>query len=247
MECVIGCNAVEAYVRKKGVKGTLYISRSDKRVATVLEKASEKGIRIVRTNRKELDETHPGSQGVVLQLEGPKKEHVRGGEKELLSFLDRLGGENSLIVFLDGITDPGNLGACIRTFHLFDVDCVVIPDRRSAGESEVLGKTSSGAIGWISLFTVVNMARVLKKCKDRGYWAFGADMDGTYLHTLDLGGKVALVLGGEGRGLGKLIRSTCDGLVSIPSQREGPVDSFNVSVAAGILVYEIRRQQGIIS
>ena len=173
MEWVIGCNAVEAYVRKKGVKGTLYISRSDKRVATVLEKASKKGIRIVRTNRKELDETHPGSQGVVLQLEGPKKEHVRGGEKELLSFLDRLGGENSLIVFLDGITDPGNLGACIRTFHLFDVDCVVIPDRRSAGESDVLGKTSSGAIGWISLFTVVNMARVLKKCKDRGYWAFG--------------------------------------------------------------------------
>ena len=246
MEGVIGCNAVEAYLRKKDVRGTLYVSRSDKRVAKILEKAREKGIRIVPTNRKELDETNPGSQGLVLKLEGALKEHIRGGEKELLSFIERLEGENSLIVFLDGITDPGNLGACIRTFHLFQVDCVVLPGRRSAGESEVLGKTSSGAIGWVSLFTVVNMARVLKKCKEMGYWVFGADMDGRSLHTQDLVGKIALVLGGEGRGLGKLIRSTCDGLISIPSQREGPIDSFNVSVASGIIVYEIRRQQGVL-
>ena len=147
----------------------------------------------------------------------------------------------ALILLLDEINDPHNLGAILRSADQFGVELVVLPTRRAARETQTVVKTSAGASLYVPLCSVSNLAAGLQLAKEAGFWVYGADLGGGRLDAVSFEGRVALVLGSEGGGLRRLVRERCDALVRIPSG--GHVDSLNVSVAAGILMFEIRRQQ----
>ncbi|MGP1455903.1 MAG: 23S rRNA (guanosine(2251)-2'-O)-methyltransferase RlmB [Treponema sp.] len=148
--------------------------------------------------------------------------------------------EKAVAVVLDSITDPHNIGAIIRSADQFAVDAVVIPERHSAGGFQTISKSSSGAVAWVPLVYTANLVRTVEQLKAHGFWVFGADAGGTSLPEITFPEKVVLIMGSEGAGIGRLLRKACDFLVSIPTS--GKLDSLNVSVAAGILMYEINKK-----
>ncbi len=154
--------------------------------------------------------------------------------------LDSL-AEPALLLVLDGVTDPHNLGACLRSADVFGAHAVVLPKDRAVGVNATAAKAASGAADTIPVITVTNLARTLRDLKARGVWLFGADAGGESLFDADVGGPLAWVLGAEGAGLRRLTRELCDRIVGIPVM--GAVESLNVSVAAGICLYASRRQR----
>jgi 23S rRNA (guanosine2251-2'-O)-methyltransferase len=154
-------------------------------------------------------------------------------------------GPEPLILILDGITDPRNLGACLRTANAVGVDAIIMPKRNSAPLSQVVLKTAQGGAEDLFLVQVTNLARTISWLQSQGVWILGADGDGGIAwDTMDSQGPTALVMGSEGKGLRRLTRSLCDHLVSIPML--GSVESLNVSVATGVLLYEVVRQRRIV-
>ena len=149
--------------------------------------------------------------------------------------------KTSLIVVTDGITDPVNLGVIARSVEQFSVDVLIFPQRRSAQLNDLAKQMSAGAISHIEAFCVVNISRIIEKLKCFGFWIYGADTIGNSLSKVKFPDHVVLVLGSEGRGIHRLVKDQCDYLVKIPTT--GQLDSLNVAVAAGILIYEVRRQQ----
>ena len=150
-------------------------------------------------------------------------------------------GEKPFVIVLDEIEDPHNLGAIIRTAECAGAHGIIIPARRSAGLNYTVGKSSAGAYEYVPVARVTNIAAVLDDLKQRGCWVYGADMSGETYCTADLSGAAALVIGSEGKGLGRLIREKCDMILSLPML--GKINSLNASVAAGILMYEFTRQR----
>ena len=150
-------------------------------------------------------------------------------------------GEPPFIFLLDGIEDPHNLGAIIRTANLAGADGVIIPKRRASGLTAVVAKTSAGALNYTPVAKVTNLAATIEELKEKGLWFVCADMNGELMYRLNLKGPVGLVIGGEGDGVGRLVREKCDMVASIPMK--GNIDSLNASVAAGVLAYEIVRQR----
>ncbi len=138
---------------------------------------------------------------------------------------------DSLVVILDEITDPHNFGAILRSCDQFGVDLVVTRNKRTAKHADIVSKTSAGASAWIPLAETANLHRAIEDLKEAGFWIYGADMDGETVYNMKLKGRIALIMGSEGSGLGRLLRESCDGMISIPGY--GKVDSLNVSVAAG--------------
>ena len=152
------------------------------------------------------------------------------------------GVETSVIVLLDHVTDPQNLGAILRCADQFRVDGVVLPERRTAAITPAVLQSSAGSAHHVRLVRVANLAHAVESLKSADYWVYGADMQGDRADATNLTGRVGLVMGAEGTGLSRLIRDRSDALIRVPAA--GHADSFNVSVATGILLYEIRRQQG---
>lgn len=150
-------------------------------------------------------------------------------------------GEPPFIFLLDGIEDPHNLGAIIRTANLAGAHGVIIPKRRASGLTAVVAKTSAGALNYTPVAKVTNLAATIEELKEKGLWFVCADMNGELMYRLNLKGPVGLVIGGEGDGVGRLVREKCDMVASIPMK--GDIDSLNASVAAGVLAYEIVRQR----
>ena len=150
-------------------------------------------------------------------------------------------GEAPFLILLDGIEDPHNLGAIIRSAEQAGAHGVVIPKDRSATLSETVARTSAGALNYLPVARVTNLKRCAEELKEQGLWIVCADMDGERMYDADLTGPIALVIGNEGAGVSRLMQKTCDRTVSIPSF--GHVDSLNASVAAGVLMYEIVRQR----
>ncbi len=150
-------------------------------------------------------------------------------------------GEPPFILILDGIEDPHNLGAVIRTANLCGAHGVIIPKRRAAGLTATVAKTSAGAINYTPVAKVTNISNTIRELKERGMWFVCADMGGTTMYDLDLTGPIGLVIGSEGEGVSKLVKQNCDMVASIPMR--GDIDSLNASVAAGVLAYEILRQR----
>lgn len=150
-------------------------------------------------------------------------------------------GEDPFLILLDGIEDPHNLGAIIRTANLAGAHGVIIPKNRAAGLTATVAKTSAGALNFTPVARVTNLARTMEELKKEGIWFVCADMGGTRMYDLDLTGPIGLVIGSEGEGVGKLVRKSCDLTASIPMK--GDIDSLNASVAAGVLAYEIVRQR----
>lgn len=150
-------------------------------------------------------------------------------------------GEPPFIILLDGIEDPHNLGAIIRTANLAGAHGVIIPKNRAAGLTAAVARTSAGALNYTPVARVTNLSKTMEELKKEGMWFVCADMDGTSMYRLDLTGPIGLVIGNEGKGVGRLVKEHCDFIASIPMK--GDIDSLNASVAAGVLAYEIVRQK----
>lgn len=206
--------------------------RADERMAEVVALAREQGITCQQVRRDTLDGMAGGGahQGVVARV-APA---APLDENDLEVLLDRVEGPPLLLV-LDGVQDPQNLGACLRTADAAGAHAVVIPRDRAVGLTPAARKAAAGAAETVPLVRVVNLARCLRSLKERGIWLVGAEAGAPPAFAADLSGPLALVLGGEGGGLRRLTRENCDLLVSLPMK--GSVASLNVSVAAGALLY----------
>jgi len=152
-------------------------------------------------------------------------------------------GEDPFIILLDGIEDPHNLGAIIRTANLAGAHGVIIPKRRAVGLTAVVAKTSAGALNYTPVIKVTNLVKTISELKEKGIWFVCADKQGQSMYCLDLKGPIGLVIGNEGEGVGRLVRESCDFIASIPIK--GEIESLNASVAAGVLAYEIVRQRSL--
>jgi 23S rRNA (guanosine2251-2'-O)-methyltransferase len=236
---VSGYHAVEECLRS-GTRGSLLLSRSGSRAESLKELARRRGIATSLVPSKELNRIcgHDRHQGVVLLAESSGL----SGKKNLRDALSAITEANPLILLLDALSDPHNLGAILRSADQMAVDLVITTIRRSVSETPAVIRASAGASRYVPLIAVPNLVQAIESCKRRQYWIYGADVAGQSLQQQSFQSRVALVLGGEQRGLRRLVREHCDLLVRIPAR--GQVDSFNVSVAAGILLYEVRRQQG---
>jgi len=150
-------------------------------------------------------------------------------------------GEKPFVIVLDGIEDPHNLGAILRTANQAGAHGIIIPKRRAVGLTAVVARTSAGAINYTPVAKVTNLVRTMEELKKQGLWFVCADMDGQAMYDVDMTGPIGLVIGNEGNGVSRLVREACDMTASIPMM--GDVDSLNASVAAGVLAYEIVRQR----
>jgi 23S rRNA (guanosine2251-2'-O)-methyltransferase len=239
---VFGLHAVTSLLQRNPTRVSLLLaleSRDDARMQQVLDLAEKANVPIRRVARGELDELVQGvsHQGVVAETGAAPVI----GENELPEFLDAL-PHPAFLLILDGIQDPHNLGACLRTADAAGVDAVILPRDRSAPLNATVRKVACGAAEFVPVVRVTNLARIMRAVRDRGIWVYGAAGEAeSTLYQTDLSGPLALVLGGEGKGLRRLTREHCDGLVSIPL--DGSVSSLNVSVATGVCLFEARRQR----
>jgi len=241
---VYGLHAVEAVLEQPSaavVAAYLDGQRRDARLARIAQALARVGVAVERVARPQLDRLAGGGnhQGVVLELDLP-------GEQDEEALFDRL-AENptpSLLLVLDQVQDPHNLGACLRTADAVGSCGVVVPKDQAVGLTATVAKVASGAAETVPVYRVTNLARCLNRLKGAGLWIVGASGTAAQsLHEADLTGPLALVLGAEGRGLRRLTEQKCDFLVRIPMV--GSVGSLNVSVAAGVLLYEVVRQRAV--
>jgi len=216
-------------------------SRRDARMRQFVEKAKEAGVRIIEADGlrlTKLSSSH-GHQGVVALAEVI---NTQNSLDELLESLDP--SVSPLLLVLDGVTDPHNLGACLRVADGAGAHAVIAPKDHAVGINATVSKVASGAAETVPYFMVTNLARTIGELKERQIWIVGAsDEATTTLYQADLKGPLALVLGAEGSGLRHLTKKSCDALVQIPML--GAVESLNVSVASGICLYESVRQRGL--
>ncbi len=240
MNVIYGIHPVEEALRARG-RAFEYVAvareRHDGRMQNVVQQCRAAGVPVRQVSREELTRLaqSSGHQGVVAVTSEKKYGDID-------DLLQNKRGEQTLILVLDGIEDPHNLGAVIRTADAAGVDGVVIPERRAAGVTATAAKASAGASEHLPMARVTNIARTLEELKERNIWVVGLDERGDQEYTaLDYRMDCALVLGAEGKGLHDLVRKRCDFLIRIPMQ--GKVSSLNVSVAAGVVLYEIVRQR----
>ena len=242
-EKVYGHHAIEEALKKAGMGSTLYVQRGSKAVEPLIMQAKLTGkVAVKKLSHEELSRMMPDAdlRGALLDLGGPRRGASRLMETSVEEFCNKLGEDDeALVLILDGITDPHNLGAILRSADQFGADLVMIPERRSVQANETVVRVSSGAAQYVPISVVTNLAREIGVLKDNGFWIYGADMAGENSYKTEFAKKSAIVMGSEGNGISQLVRKNCDYIVSIPMQ--GHIDSLNVSVATGILLYEFRR------
>jgi 23S rRNA (guanosine2251-2'-O)-methyltransferase len=232
-----GFHAIEEFLRSaKGASSgaRILVCSTGPRVKEILGLASKLGLRIEKVAKAELDALEPGHRGILLEAETEADE---GPDLDTF-LLDP--PSRSLVVVLDHIEDPQNLGAVLRSADVFAADLVLAPRKRSAPLTDAAVKASAGAAAYAPLVTVPNLAEALRKLKKAGFWLYAADMGGANLPEADIDGRAVLVMGNEGSGVSRLLKDECDVALSIPMA--GHVDSLNVSNAAAVLMYEYRRR-----
>ncbi len=207
-------------------------------VQAIIAKCSAKGILIKEVSAQKLDYLCAGSnhQGVAVMIAAQEYCEV----SDILEFAESK-NEPPFIVICDELEDPHNLGAIIRSAEAAGVHGIIIPKRRSASLNATVAKSASGALEYMRVARVTNISNTIDELKEKGVWVYGADMDGKDYATFDFSGPTALVIGNEGRGIGRLVASKCDEIVSLPMF--GKINSLNASVAAGILMYEVVRKR----
>ncbi|WP_276358168.1 23S rRNA (guanosine(2251)-2'-O)-methyltransferase RlmB [Cohnella caldifontis] len=208
-------------------------------IAPILEAAKARGVVVQQADKRKLDQMAQGlpHQGVVAQAAAASYADV----EEILALAAEK-GESPFLVLLDEVEDPHNLGSVLRTAECTGVHGVIVPKRRSAGLTAVVAKTSAGAVEYVPVARVPNLAQTIDKLKEAGVWIAGAAGEaGTEVYRANLTGPLAIVIGNEGRGLSRLVRERCDFLVSLPMF--GKINSLNASVAAGVILYEAVRQR----
>jgi 23S rRNA (guanosine2251-2'-O)-methyltransferase len=241
-QLLIGIHAVSSALKTAAgdvVWLRLLADSHNKRLLDIASRAHGSGIEVIKTQLSELDKLsgQQRHQGVIAGFKGSNL----ATESGLEAILDSIEGD-PLVLVLDGIQDPHNLGACLRTADAAGVHLVVICKDRSAGITPVVRRAASGAAETLSVIQATNLARVLRTLKKRGIWLAGTSDEATdSLYAIDLKGPLALVMGNEGSGLRRLTTEICDYLIRIPMA--GQVESLNVSVATGVCLYEINRQR----
>ena len=250
MQLIYGLHAVDGLLRSnpKSVQRLWVQSgREDKRIAALVALAQNQGVPVARQPRQDLDGMVSGRhQGVVAEafdipVSGDMNQSNLWQEQDLLRVVDNKEGPLLLLV-LDGVTDPHNLGACLRSADAAGVDAVVVPKDKSADLTPTVRKVACGAAEVVPFVRVTNISRTLQALQERGVWLYGtAGESEKSIYDSDLSGSIALVMGAEGSGLRRLTREQCDFLVNLPMA--GSVSSLNVSVATGICLFEIVRQR----
>ena len=251
---ITGFHSIEEKVRagKNQSNLKIFYSKSGPRVKKIIEEAEKAGIKINQVENsklndlvKDLDETLQDHRGIVLTIENSSEK-----SENLVDFnawiknASSTNDKNLTVVVLDKVTDPHNVGAIIRSCDQFGASLVVIPEHNSASDisgNEVIGRTSAGASAWVPVAIVNNLVRAVEQLKAAGFWVYGADAGGESCGKIDFSQKTVLIMGSEGTGISRLLEEQCDSIVSIPTC--GKIDSLNVSVAAGVLLYELYRRQ----
>ena len=260
---VTGFHAIEESVnaiqksKKNPQNVKLFYSKVGPRVKKILATAKEAGVSSVQVENSKLDDlvkdlpaALQDHRGIVLQKEVQNKENSSANYVEFDSWLKQaeqsfLSEKKSItVVVLDKITDPHTVGAIIRSCDQFGVSLVVIPEHKSSNDIEnndVIARSSAGASAWVPVAIVNNLVRTVEKLKESGFWVYGADAGGETCGKIDFAEKTVLIMGSEGQGISQLLEKQCDTIVSIPTC--GKIDSLNVSVATGVLLYEIFRRK----
>ena len=238
---IFGINPIQQLLNNNPEKIIeLFISntKDDKRVQIIIDNAKKNDISIQRVDIKKLDKWVDGQnhQGVVARITATQVL----GEASIADFAKNT--NNPLFLILDGVQDPHNLGACLRTADAAGVSAVIVPKDNAVGITPIVRKVASGAADTVPLIQVSNLARAMKELQNLGVWIVGTAGDSSQsIYEMDLKGAIAIVLGAEGSGMRQLTAKTCDFLVKIPMH--GQVESLNVSVAAGVCLYEAVRQR----
>lgn len=239
-DLVIGRNAVLEAINNERTIDTLFVAKGERSgsVSSILRACKEKGVVIKEVDVKKLDYMcfNANHQGVAAKCAVKEYSNV----DDIFALAEER-GEAPFIIICDELEDPHNLGAVIRTAEVAGAHGVIIPKRRSVSLSFAVGKTSAGAVEYVPVARVGNLAAEIDSLKEKGVWIYGADMKGENWCSVDYGGPCALVVGSEGKGIGRLIKEKCDFLVSLPMK--GKITSLNASVAAGVLMMEISRQR----
>lgn len=229
---IYGKNVAKEYLKKdeKIEKAYIYEKFNDKLIISDLQK---KKIPIKFLTKIELDKLVKGNhQGIILNVPSFKYANVE----------EMINKEDSLIVILDHLEDPHNFGAIIRTCEAANVDGIIIPKDRSVDVNSTVVKISTGAIDNVKISQVTNLSQTISQLKKNGFWIVGTDMEGTNYYDIDYSGKIAIVIGNEGKGMSRIVEESCDFIASIPMR--GTVNSLNASVATGIVVFEaIKRRK----
>lgn len=243
-EYIVGRNPVIEHLQR-GTQAVekIWIAQGNthSRIRYIVTMAEKAGVPIKRCARRELDRLEPSvpHQGVIAFVSSARYSDL----SSILAKAER-SERNALLVILDNIQDPRNLGAILRTAEAVNADAVIIPKNRAVGITAAVHKASAGASTYLPIVKVANIAHTIDTLKDRGIWVAGAAENASCLYTAaDFSVPLCLVLGSEGKGIRRLVKEKCDYLVHLPML--GKIDSLNVSVAAGVLLYEVIRQRAV--
>ena len=239
-DVIFGRNSVAEAIKSGRPLDSVMVARGDRSgsIPKIVADAKKAGIVIKEVDSKKLDFIcgHNNHQGIAAM--GAVKEYST--VEDIFNTAEER-NEKPFIIICDEIEDPHNLGAIIRTAEAAGAHGVIIPKRRSASLSFTVAKTSAGAVEFMHVARVTNLPQTIEELKKRGVWVYCADMDGEPFYKSDLRGAIALVIGSEGNGVGRLVKEKCDVTLSMPMK--GKINSLNASVAAGILMYEVSRQR----
>ncbi len=235
---IVGRNPVREALRAGRALNKIILASGAKNeiIKEIVKLAKESKVPLQYVNRQHLDKLAPNTshQGVVAFAAARDYENFD-------ELLDGITNEPPFLVILDEINDPHNLGAIIRTVDAAGAHGVIIPKRRSVQLTAAVAKSSAGALEYVPVARVTNLVQTIKKMQQRGIWVVGADMDGQDIWDVSLDGPIALVIGSEGKGLGRLVKESCDIIARLPMR--GKVNSLNASVAAALMIYEVVRQR----
>lgn len=252
---ITGFHSIEEILRSRlqeeAQGAAIFFSSSGPRVKRIIEEAKRCGVPCKAVERREIERKVQAlppflreHKGILLTIED-KGARSGGGifkSETLDEFLaKRKDVEYLTVILLDGISDCHNMGSIIRSAHQLGLDAVIVMQHRSAGGEEGILKSSAGASAWMNVISVSNLNQAISLLKDAGFWVYAADMGGESLQNVDFAKRVAVVMGSEGEGVSRLVKKNADVIVSIPMS--GQIDSLNVSVAAGIIMYEIASQR----
>ena len=245
-QIVTGFHAIEEKVRRALDSGkidglSIQLAKTGPRIKKILESAKRAGIPVINADKNALDslvkvlpEVARDHRGIVMDVDFDS----------WIASSKTLENEKQTVIVLDSVTDPHNVGAIIRSCDQFGASLVVMPARHSANDfsdNEIIARSSAGASAYVPVSVVTNLVRAVQQLKDAGFWVYGADAGGENVTKLNFPAKTCIVMGSEGTGISRLLKQQCDSIVSIPTC--GKIDSLNVSVAAGVLLYEVYRQK----
>lgn len=254
-QIITGFHAIEERVRKACDSGksdglSLYYSKIGPRVKKILDVARTANIQCSQTDNRQLDsmvqslpEVARDHRGIVLCHEGAAEKAQNEVNFDIWVEEAKRSDKRTTVMILDSVTDPHNVGAIMRSADQFGADLVVMPQRNSPADiaaNDIIARSSAGASSYVPYSIVTNLNRAAAKLKEAGFWIYGADAGGETVQTLNFPEKTCIIMGSEGSGISRLLEESCDSIVSIPTC--GNIDSLNVSVAAGVLLYERYRQ-----